>query len=77
MAYLGYYGAKVVGIFFNLLKQNKIIGTLPFEGILSLMLVVAFLGLAGTVEAKSKKRLDNVPITEQTEADSFLRRLLY
>ena len=52
MAYLGYYGAKVIGIMFNMLKEKKLMGTLPFEGILTIVLIVAFLGLAGCREAK-------------------------
>ena len=77
MAYLGYYGCKCFAIMFSILKEKKLMVQLPFEGILVLMLVVAFLALAASREAKEKKRRENIAITDQTETDSLLGKLLY
>ena len=54
LAYQGYYGIKSIGILFNSMKQKGLIGTLPFETAIVMMLVVAFLGFAGRREAIRK-----------------------
>ena len=77
MAYQGYYGAKVVDLIWNKLKEEKIVGTVPGGTIIFMFLVAAFLGFAASREAKFKYRRDRKEITDKTETDPFLRRILY
>ena len=77
MGYLGFYGTKAAGVVASKLKAETGIGRLPCEGALAMALMVALLGLAARREAKTKLRLENMPVTDKAEADSFLRNFLY
>ena len=79
MQYQGYYGAKSAAIFFNKLKEEGIIPTLSttVETAIVLFLVCAFLGFASRRMALRKQRLENEELTEKSETNSMMRRILY
>ena len=64
---------------FNQLKLSKIIPTLSLaaETALVIFLVSAFLGFAERQAAKRAQRLHQKELTESSEVNSMMRRVLY
>ena len=78
LGYFSYFAANVCNFVCNQLKESGLLPKLrSLEEPIVMIMIVAFLGFAARREALRKQRLKNEKVTEKTESDSLLRKLLY